>query len=128
MGTTSAFGRIAQIPYGLVRNIRQSDTERVTVIVTPNNGQTRDMYSDKLSHVNGIPFYDGDTVKILFTKGSLGATQVCDIVTVHPTTGAESVASTRSFSAARQKAVVITCSAIDANSGVATVAVTYEVW
>lgn len=127
MATTSAFGSISQVPFGLIRNIRQLGLERVSVLVFDSGNKLRQQYISETELKKGVPFYEGDTVKILFGKGCQGAAQVCDIITVVPATGAESVASTKWTSAPLQKAMVIACSAIHASTGVATVAVTYEV-
>lgn len=128
MGTTTADGVIRQVPYGLVRNFRDAGRERITVLVYDSDMKLRDQYVQRAQLNAGVPFYVNDTVKVLYERPSQGATNICDVITVNPTTGAEATASTRGFSARLQRSLVIKCTAINGSSGVATLTVSNEVF
>ncbi len=127
MGTTTVNGVIKQVPYGLVRNFRDAATERIEVLVLDSNNVLRDWHVGKDRLNAGIPFYNGDTVKVLYARSSVGATNICDIITVNPSTGAESTASTKAFDAPLRRGIVMKITAINAGTGVATITTTYEV-
>lgn len=128
MGSTVVNGVIKRVPYGMVRNFRDQLTHGLEIVVFDSSMNLRDWVMAQKRLEAGVPFYVGDTVKVIYKKGSIGSTAICDVITVHPSTGAESVASTKSFTAARQKALVLACTAINGSSGVATLTTSYEVF
>lgn len=128
MGSTTVNGVIKQVPYGLIRNFQDAARERIDVMVFDSTGQLRDFIIEKAKLDAGVPFYLDETVKVVYQRGCQGATPICDVITVDPATGAEAVASTESFTAPRQRSLVLKCTAIDAGSGVATLTTGYEVF
>lgn len=128
MGSTTVNGVVKQVPYGMVRNFRDAKLERVDVVIYDANGNVRDSQFGKAQMDAGIAFYINETVKVLYSNGASGLTTICDIITVNPSTGAEAVASSPAWTAPRQKALVLKCTALNAGSGVATLTTTYEVF
>lgn len=119
---------VKQVPYGMVRNFRDASKERVDVLIFDSSMKLRDWSRTQAHMIAGVPFYLNDTVKILYANGANGLTPICDIITVNPSTGAETVASSPSWTVLRQKALVLLCTALNAGSGVATITTTYEVF
>ncbi len=130
MGTTVVNGVVKQVPYGMVRNFRDAKLDRIEVVIFDSNNKLRSWSTESavVRFVAGIPFYSGETVKVLYHKGSKGNTTICDIITVNPSTGAESVASSPAFTAGLQRSLVLACTAIDAGTGVATITTSYETY
>lgn len=112
----------------MVRNFRDLDKDRITVVIFDSTGKPRTWTDQRVRLNAGVPFYNGDTVKVLYQHGCIGASNICDVITVNPSTGAESVASTKAFTTPLQKGLVLKCTAINAGSGVATLTTTYEVF
>lgn len=128
MGSTVANGVILQVPYGLVRNFRDALNEKIDVLIMDANLNPRTWVHTKAALTAGIPFYVNDTIRVNYRAATVGGTPICDIITVNPSTGAESVAQTISFTAPLQRSMVAKCTAINAGSGVATITTGFEVW
>jgi len=128
MGSTTVNGVIKQVPYGMVRNFRDAKLNRVDVVIYDATGTVRESIFGSAQMAAGIPFYLNETVKVLYGNGAGGLTTICDIITVNPSTGAETVASSPAWTAPRQKALVLKVTALNAGSGVATITTTYEVF
>jgi len=127
MGTTVPNGAVAQVPYGLLRNINQG-LAAVTVVILDSSLKARaqPILGAELNSPEGIPFYTGETIQLIFRAGSQSSNaRVCDLWTVNPGTGTEAYGISVYFTAIRQKTVSILVSAINTSTGALTTSASY---
>lgn len=127
MGSTTVNGVIKQTPYGLLKNINPG-LQPITALVKDSAGLIRDWPVRKDQFDSGVAFYLNDTIKLMFRAPSQSASAtICELWRVNPSTGAETLDTSVTFTAVRQKAVNIAVTAINGGSGALTTSVTYDV-
>lgn len=127
MGVTVPSGVITQVPYGLLRGFN-FELPPISIVIRDATGSIREWPIRLNQLAAGVPFYQGETLKLIYRAASKSSTaKICELWRVHPSTGAEALDTTITFTAVRQKAVNIVVTAINGSSGALTTTVTYDV-
>lgn len=127
MASTTTNGVVLEVPYAIIRNIRNSRPWTLSVVgrdprqYAYNQKQLRTFPATIQQGQQGIFVYVGDVVTLdLLAPANAVDAAAFDLYQVNFTTGAETKAAEVGFNKVWQKQVKVTVSAIDATTGAIT--------
>lgn len=131
MASTTTNGLIFQLPYAIVRNIRQSRPGTFSVVGTDPrsnlNRGIREFPATRAEVDRDVFVYVGDVLSFdLQAPCNENGAAAYDIVAVNPSTGVETTQATVAFDKFWNRSIKVTITAINGTTGAVTYTTTYS--
>jgi len=127
MASTTTNGVVLEVPYAIIRNIRNERPWTVSVVgrdprqYAYNQQQLRSFPATIPQASPGVFVYVGDVITFTLQAPCVdGAAQAFDLYAVNPSTGVESLSGVVHFTAAWQKQITVRIDAINPTTGAIT--------